>query len=88
MENKSREGKRISRRGILPLFGSALLIPFLSIGNTNNNEIIIAEDDLNYETLLKPDGSTVKVKVSTLKKAKVIKKRMSNKFLLNWLNKK
>ena len=91
MANKSRKGNQISRRGILPILGSALLMPFLGLGNPIINEIIKADDDEKdeeYQTLLKPDGTTVKVKVSTIKKSKVVKQNISNKSFLNWLGKK
>lgn len=91
MANKSRKGNQISRRGILPILGSALLIPFLGLSNPINNEIIKADEDKKeeeYQTLLKPDGTTVKVKVSTIKKSKVVKQNISNKSFLNWLGKK
>ena len=87
MDNKPRKGRKISRRGILPILGSSLLIPFLGFTKPINDEIISAENE-DYQTLLKPDGTTVKVKVSTLKKSKIIKKNISNKSFLNWLGKK
>ena len=87
MKEKSKKGKQISRRGMLPLLGSTLLIPFLGFGSDNNSEPIASEED-EYQTLLKPDGTAVKVKASTLKKSKVVKKNISNKSFLNWLGKK
>ena len=90
--NKNEIGKerKISRRGFLPFLGGSLLIPLLGFGNS---EIKDAEIDKNegedeYQTLLKPDGTTVKVKTSAVKKAKVVEKNISNKSLLNWLGKK
>ena len=88
MKNKSGKGKQISRRGMLPILGSSLLIPFLGFGNSKNDDILRTEENEEYQTLLKPDGTTVKVKVSTLKKSKVVKKNISNNSLLNWLGKK
>ena len=91
MANTSRKGNQISRRGILPILGSALLMPFLGLGSPINKEIInLDEDDKEeeYQTLLKPDGTTVKVKVSTIKKSKIIQEKISNKSFLNWLGKK
>ncbi len=79
--------KKISRRGILPLLGSGLLIPFLGFGKTEASETSSPKDE-EYQTLLKPDGTTVKVKVSALKKSKVVKKNVSNSSFLNWLDKK
>ena len=88
MQNKSSKENKISRRGVLPIIGSSLLIPFLGFANTKNENIDIPEEKEEYQTLLKPDGTAVKVKVSTLKKAKIVKKNMSNKSFLNWLGKK
>jgi hypothetical protein len=90
MNNKSRKGNQITRRGMLPILGSSLLIPFLGFGKPVSDVATGSEDekDEEYQTLLKADGSTVKVKVSTLKKSKIIKKNISNKSFLNWLNKK
>lgn len=87
MKSKSRKGKQISRRGILPILGSSLLIPFLGFSKPMDDEIVNTEEE-EYQTLLKPDGTSVKVKVSVLKNSKVIKKNISNKSFLNWLNKK
>ncbi len=86
MKDKSRKGTKISRRGMLPLLGGSLLIPFLGFSDTVNDEATNTEED--YETLLKPDGTTVKVKVSALKNSKVVKKNLSNSSFLNWLGKK
>ena len=86
MANKSRKGEHISRRGILPILGSTFLIPFLGFGRTHTNKVDPNEEE--YQTLLKPDGTAVKVKVSTLKKSKIIKKNISNTSFLNWLGKK
>ena len=87
--DKSRKEKQISRRGILPLLGGSLLIPFLGFGSSKADEkISITESEEEYQILLKPDGTAVKVKVSTLKKSKIIKKNISNNSLLNWLGRK
>jgi hypothetical protein len=86
-DQPSGKDNKISRRGMLPLLGSGFLIPFLGFGKTNIVETSTAEQD-EYQTLLKPDGTAVKVKVSTLKKSKVVKKNLSNSSLLQWLNKK
>jgi hypothetical protein len=87
MKNKSGKEKQISRRGMLPILGSSLLIPFLGFANSKNDDLVSSEEKEEYQTLLKPDGTTVKVKVSTLKKSKVVKKNISNNSLLNWLGK-
>ncbi len=88
MQNRSRKEKKISRRGVLPIIGSSLLIPFLGFGNSMNDNLVLSEEKEEYQTLLKPDGTTVKVKVSTLKTSKIIKKNLSNRSFLDWLGKK
>lgn len=88
MKDKTRKEKQISRRGFLPILGSGLLIPFLGFGNSVTNDKILSDKEEEFQTLLKPDGTTVKVKISALKKSKVIKKNISNKSFLNWLGKK
>lgn len=87
MKNNSEKGNKITRRGILPILGSTLLIPFLGFGNDNIEKEVVPENE-EYKTLLKPDGTVVKVKISSLKKSKVVKKNLSNKSFLNWLGKK
>lgn len=87
MNKKTRKGKLISRRIFLPIIGSSFMIPFLGYGNSeieNTTEIV----DEEYETLLKPDGTTVKVKKSTLSKSKILEKNISNKSFLKWLGRK
>ena len=76
MKDKSRKGTKISRRGMLPLLGGGLLIPFLGFSNSDTNSI---HEDEEYTTLLKADGTAVKVKTSTLNKSKIVKKNISNK---------
>ncbi len=88
MKNKSRKGKQISRRGMLPLLGSGIIIPFLGFSNSKIEDPIQYEENDEYQTLLKPDGSVVKVKISTIKKSKTVKKNISNKSFLKWLGKK
>jgi len=88
MNSTKKNGRQISRRGILPLLGSGLLMPFFGFGNNQEELPTPPSEDEEYQTLLKPDGSAVKVKVSTLKNAKVVKKGVSNKSLLTWLGKK
>ncbi len=88
MKGKSKKGVNISRRKILPILGSGLLIPFLGFGNTEGPEQNQLEDNEEYQTLLKADGTTVRVKVSTLKKSKIVQKNITNKSFLKWLGKK
>lgn len=87
MAKESDNNKPITRRGILPILGSTFLLPFIGF-TQSNSESEITTDDEAYETLLKPDGTTVKVKKSTLKKSNVVKKNISNKAFLTWLDKK
>ncbi len=89
MNEKTKKGTQISRRGILPLLGSSLLLPLLGFGKTSiADEIVLPEENEEYQTLLKPDGTTVRVKISTVQKSKIIKKNISNESFLNWLGRK
>ena len=87
MADKSKKKKIISRRGILPILGGSLLIPFLGFGNSVKKEVKNSEDD-EYQTMLKPDGTIVKVKMSALKKSNIVKENISNSSFLTWLGKK
>ncbi len=81
----------ISRRGLLPLLASSLLVPFLGVGNMNKEEqrkAVDDDEDPEYQTLLKPDGTVVRVKKKTVQESKIIQKNLSNSSLLNWLDKK
>ncbi|WP_372793631.1 hypothetical protein [Lutibacter sp.] len=87
---KTKKETSISRRGILPILGGGLLLPLLGFGRSTIPETtFIAEEGAEeYQTLLKPDGTAVKVRVSALKNAKIIEKNISNKSFLNWLGRK
>ena len=74
----------ISRRGFLPLLGGGLLLPLFGFGKDSPE---LPDEADEYHTLLKPDGTTVRVKKSVLDKAKIIEKDISNKSFLGWLNK-
>lgn len=87
-DQPSVKDEKISRRSILPLLGSGLLIPFLGFGKTEDAIDATTAEDEEYKILLKPDGTTVKVKASAIKNSKVIKKNVSNASFLSWLNKK
>lgn len=91
MTNPSEKNKKISRRGFLPILGSTFLIPLIGSGEAAPKKTIDKEKTIingeEYHTLLKPDGTAVKVKSSTLKRSKVIKKNISNASFLNWLRK-
>ncbi|MDO9275809.1 MAG: hypothetical protein Q7T92_09705 [Lutibacter sp.] len=89
MDNKTKKSNQISRRGILPLLGSTLLLPFLGFGKTSTiDDITVPDENEEYQTLLKPDGTAVRVKVSTVKNSKIIQKNISNESFLNWLGRK
>ena len=74
-----------SRRSFIPKLGSSFLLPFFV--SAKEAEIDAIEEG-EYKTLLKPDGTVVKVKTSVLKNAKIVKKNISNKSFLNWIGKK
>ncbi|MGB5270218.1 MAG: hypothetical protein WBN52_06900 [Eudoraea sp.] len=86
MKDKSKNRNEISRRRILPILGGTLLLPFFGFAQAASEEEDITNEE--YETLLKPDGTTVKVKVSTLKRSKIVKKNISNSSFLDWLGNK
>jgi len=75
-----------SRRKMFLFLGLGLLIPFF--GFKDYQEETSNKKGEKYQTLLKSDGTIVKVKVSSLKNAKVLKKNISNKSFLNWLGRK
>ena len=85
MESKKARGKLFSRRGILPVLGGSLLFPFLGSGQSKIDIEVLEKKEEQYKTLLKPDGTVVKVKISVLKNAKVVRKNISNKSFLGWL---
>ncbi len=87
MENSNKKDKNtINRRGFLPLLGGGLLLPLLGFGKVAPE--VYDETNEEYQTLLKPDGTIVKVKKSVLANAKVTEKNISNKSLLGWLKNK
>jgi hypothetical protein len=88
MNDKNPKGKLFSRRGILPILGGSLLVPFIGAGQTESENGPLENKEEEYKTLLKPDGTVVKVKISALKDAKIVNKNISNKSFLNWLGKK
>ena len=87
MKDKSKNRQKISRRRILPILGGTFLMPFFGFNQQYSTVADLPEEE-EYETLLKPDGTTVKVKVSALKSSRVVKKNISNTSFLHWLGKK
>jgi hypothetical protein len=90
MEKPDKQLKTISRRGLIPLLFGSLLLPYFGIGATTENPTKNSEADNGdeYQTLLKSDGSVVRVRKKVVTNAKVVRKNVSNKALLSWLNKK
>lgn len=89
MNTTPKMGPKFSRRKILPILGGTLLLPVLGFSKTKTKEPISELDNSeNYEVLLKPDGTTVRVKKSVLENSKVVKKNVSNSSFLNWLGRK
>jgi hypothetical protein len=92
MSDPSENKRKFSRRRFLPVLGSTFLLPLLGFGETIPKQRIDKEKNIDkgeeYHTLLKPDGTIVKVKASTVKTSKVVKKNISNSSFLNWLSKK
>ncbi|MCA0931528.1 hypothetical protein LCM02_03620 [Lutimonas saemankumensis] len=76
---------KFTRRSVIPILGSSFLLPFLGKAAVLESETV---EDETYEILIKPDGTPVKVKKSSLKNARVLKKKISNKGFMNWLGKK
>ena len=71
------------RRKFLPILGTALLLPLLPVRLRASEK----EQEPEYKTLLKPDGTAVRVKSVGLQKSKIVRKEISNKELLAWLKK-
>ena len=84
MKKKSTETRAMGRRKVLPILGTGLLLPLLPASAQESE----SKEDQEYVTLLKPDGTAVKVKASKLKKSKVVRKNISNTELRQWLDKK
>jgi len=76
---------KLSRRKFLPLLGGTALLPFLGFSEKN---IPLSTKRNNVRILLRADGTSVKVDESVLKSARVVKKNLTNRSLLGWLNPK
>ena len=83
--DETNNNKSLCRRGFLPLLGGGLLFPFLGLGKETSK---IEEDQEEYQILLRPDGTTVKVRKSSIKNSNVVEKNISNESLLSWLKTK
>ena len=75
---------QFSRGKFLAALGSMSLFPLLSHSKTIEQLDSINEE---YDILLKPDGSTVKVKKGVLNKSKTVKNKMDNPTMKKWLQK-
>jgi len=84
MKGLEKKKNQISRRKILPILGGSLLIPLFGFGNVISEKSTESSNE-EYKILLRKDGTTVKVKVSTLKNSKAVKKNISNNSFYNWL---
>lgn len=84
MKDDSKNPKGIPRRKFLPILGSGLLLPLLP-AQARASETD-TPDSTTYKTLLQPDGTAVRVQVRSLEKSRVVKKKISNSELLNWLD--
>ena len=60
---------KFTRRGFLPILGGSLLLPFMGEANPIQKN----QTSEDYEILLRPDGTPVKVKKDALKNAQVVK---------------
>lgn len=87
MKDKTNKESAITRRQFLPLLGNSILFPIIGNENLLENSSKTIEDE-EYHTVLKSDGTTAKIKISTLKNAKIIENNISNKSFLNWLGRK
>lgn len=85
MNESTNNKKSLTRRGFLPLLGGGLLLPVLGLGKSNSKN---TEDSEEHQILLRPDGTTVKVRKSVIEKSNVVEKNISNQSLLSWLKTK
>lgn len=84
-DSNQNKKSQISRRGFLPFLGGGLLLPFLGFGKTTAK---VSDASEEYQTLLKADGTIVKVKKSVVEKSSIIEKNISNKSFSEWLKNK
>ena len=84
MDKKLTPTKKVTRSKFITALCSMVPIPFVSKARATELDQDVDGDD-DYETLLKPDGSTVKVKRNNLKNT-TVKKSLSNRELKSWLD--
>ena len=83
----SDSNKKMPRRKLLPLLAGALVLPYVGMGKNADPSPLPgpAEEESEFMTLLKPDGTVVKVPRKTVEQARIVKKNISNGALLGWL---
>ena len=79
-----KDQNKVSRRQLLGMLAGISFIPAIA---KDKKPAELSNIDDEFETLLKPDGTTVKVPKGAIKSAKVISNNVSNKSMLNWLKK-
>jgi len=88
MKNRNNTEMPITRRSLMALLMSGILVPYLGFGNNPaQSGKRQQEDDERYQHFLKADGTVVRVKRKAARRARVLKKNVTNKSLLAWLNK-
>lgn len=85
MSDPKNKKKIFNRRNFLPLLGAGVLMPAIGFGNTPITE---TQADDEFETLIKADGTPVKVSKRIVQQAPVKKEKLSNIDLLKWLKNK
>ena len=81
---KDSKSKQFSRHKFLAALGGISLLPLVSRAEAVEK---INPENEEYDILLKPDGSTVKVKKGVLNKSKTVKNKMDNPTMKKWLKK-
>lgn len=78
-----KSNSKVSRKQMLALLGSFFVLPAIA---KPKKAVADSPKDLEYEILLKPDGTTVKVPKNVINKSRVLNEKVSNKSLFHWLN--
>lgn len=86
MKNNKKSDSRVKRGKFIASLGSLMLIPFIGRAQTSESKEK-EENNADYQILLKPDGTTVKVRRNKLEKSKKIQSNLSNSALKHWLKK-
>lgn len=86
MKKEINSTSKLGRNKFLAALGGLFLIPFVSRAQAFEIKENSPEDE-EYQILLKPDGTTVKVKKGTLKNSQTVKTSLNNPDLKSWLKK-